>query len=289
MSEPVTLQEAKDHARVTNDAEDDLVEVLITAARERLEQKTGRAIIGKTLILSRDFFPSPGRAPRFSRDYSFIELPQPAIRSVTSVAYTDSDGAPQTLAENTGYTVDTAGAAIHLPHGVSWPDTQHIANAVRITYAAGYASASDVPKLLRVGILWTVAYWYEQRMHVNIGNIVNELPTHLPHIERLKRHYLIHPAEIRTCVVSGSVGTDAGPSLKSFPDIIGLTGGGSTKLDGLDTVSTYGAGTVAILTYGDAAQWWKLRTKALGEVEDGASFVVPDDSSTLIWVKIDGF
>ncbi len=286
MSEPVTLQEAKDHARISTDAEDDLVDVLITAARERLESKTGRAIIGKTLILSRDFFPSPGRAARYSRDYSFIELPQPAIRSVSSVAYTDSNGDAQTLVADTDYTVDTAGAAIHLPYGVNWPDTRQIANAVRITYAAGYASADDVPRLLKIGILWTVAYWYEQRQHVNIGNIVNELPSHLPDIERLKRHYLIHPAEIRTCVVSGAVGTDAAPALKNFPDIIGLTGGGSTKLDGLDTVSTYGAGTVAVLTYGDAAQWWKLRTKAIGEVEDGASLVAPDDSSTLIWVRI---
>lgn len=42
--EPVTLAEAKEHLRVTHAEDDDLIERLITGAREFVEQQTGRAL-----------------------------------------------------------------------------------------------------------------------------------------------------------------------------------------------------------------------------------------------------
>lgn len=42
--EPVTMTEAKEHLRVTHDEDDDLIERLITGAREFVEQQTGRAL-----------------------------------------------------------------------------------------------------------------------------------------------------------------------------------------------------------------------------------------------------
>lgn len=80
----------------------------------------------------------------------------------------------------------------------------------------------------------------------------------------------------------------AAASLVSLPLVTRLTGGLTTDLDGQDT-SRWAAGTIAIISYGDARQDWKLRAKAEGEVENtDAGLVVPDDSSTLIWVKIGG-
>ena len=46
MTEPVTLTEAKLFLRVTHDAEDDLIETLIAAAKGRVEQATGLTLDG---------------------------------------------------------------------------------------------------------------------------------------------------------------------------------------------------------------------------------------------------
>ena len=48
-TEPVTLQEAKDYMRISSNAEDSLIEELITSARERIEKFTGLSLGEKTL------------------------------------------------------------------------------------------------------------------------------------------------------------------------------------------------------------------------------------------------
>jgi uncharacterized phiE125 gp8 family phage protein len=44
-AEPLTLDQAKAHLRVTHDAEDDLIAALLLAARERVESELGLALI----------------------------------------------------------------------------------------------------------------------------------------------------------------------------------------------------------------------------------------------------
>src|SRR5712691_10534347 len=85
--EPVSLDEAKAHLRVDLDAEDDLIEDAITAARETLEIEMRRSFLSTTWTLGLDHFPWRG----------FLRLPRPPLQRVEAMTYLDVDGAEQTL------------------------------------------------------------------------------------------------------------------------------------------------------------------------------------------------
>lgn len=154
--EPLTVQEAKDWARITDDAEDDLVEGLIRSARAHVEQLSGRALLTQTWELYLDEFPEQ------------IDIPRPPLQSVTHVKYIDANGTLQTLASSE-YTVDTKAepGRIVPAYGKSWPGTRTEPNAVQVRFVAGYGlEASDVdakaPELRQaIGVL--VGTMYEQR------------------------------------------------------------------------------------------------------------------------------
>src|SRR5688572_5645345 len=85
VEEPVELDQAKLHLRETEDAEDELIEGLVLAARQHVETDTARALITQTWDLTVDSLGCQ------------IELPKPPVQSVTSVKYLDSEGVEQTL------------------------------------------------------------------------------------------------------------------------------------------------------------------------------------------------
>ena len=84
---PVTVAEAKAYARIDFDDADALIESLIGAARDHLEQATGRTFVQTTYQLTLDAFPCDE-----------IALPRSPVLSVASVKYYDRDGVLQTLA-----------------------------------------------------------------------------------------------------------------------------------------------------------------------------------------------
>jgi uncharacterized phiE125 gp8 family phage protein len=117
---PVTLAEAKAYARVVDD--DDLIESLIFAARDHVEQATGRIMVATTFELTLDEFPD-----------NEILLPRSPLLTVASVKYDDTDGNEQTLSTS-DYTVDTASEPgwIVPSTDTRWPTTFDGINAVRI-------------------------------------------------------------------------------------------------------------------------------------------------------------
>lgn len=135
--EPVTLAEFKRYARVWEDLtdDDDLIETLITAARETLERRLARAFLSQNL---REFrtIPEDGR----------IRLLRTPVMDVIDV---EIDGEP-----------------IDVPalEGPATLRLGHPGKAVEITYEAGYGDDSgDVPKTLRLAVLMLAAHFYDQR------------------------------------------------------------------------------------------------------------------------------
>lgn len=152
-SEPVSLAEAKAHCNIESDfVEDDaLIEAFIAAARESCEARTGRQLVQATFALRLSGFPCD----------DIIELPKAPLVSVSSITYVDGDGMTQTLSTDV-YEQDpyTTPGRIALKYGEVWPTTRCQRNAVTITFVAGY---TEVPKLLKQGMLMRIAHWNENR------------------------------------------------------------------------------------------------------------------------------
>lgn len=163
---PVSLTEIKTHSRIDEDLheEDPLLEALARAATEWAETFLRRALVTQTWELALPWFPS------------WIEVPKPPLQSVTSITYTDPDGASQTLATSV-YTADTRRdpGRIVLAYGQSWPSTRPVPNAVVVRFVCGYGGVEDVPDLVKRGILMRAADLYEHRESFVTGTIVSPL------------------------------------------------------------------------------------------------------------------
>lgn len=164
-SEPVSRAEAKLHCRIDADFTDDdtYLDALVTAARTMCEREIGQAFVSQTWKMSIDWFP----------DWE-IRIPIVPLVSVSSIVYTDIDGANQTLSA-ASYEVDVASqpGRITPAYGESWPAVRNVINAVRITFIAGYTT---VPETVKLAIKLLVGQWYENREQIILGTIVADMP-----------------------------------------------------------------------------------------------------------------
>lgn len=153
--EPVTLQEAKDHLRVTTTDEDTLIQSYIKAAREHVETFTRRALMQQTWDLFLDAFPSS----------SEIALPMPPLQSVISFTYTDKDGV-QTVWDPSNYLVNAnkEPGRLVLAYGKSWPAVTLLpTSGIAVRFAAGYKDGASVPEAAKLAIKTLVARAFENR------------------------------------------------------------------------------------------------------------------------------
>lgn len=159
--EPVTATEVKLQCRISSADEDALLATYIKAARERAEALTGLVFVSQTWELALDAFPD-----------GEILLPAPPVSAINSISYYDADGVLQVMAA-ADYVLDNYGTQRHwaIPApAVEWPSTIDAANAVRVSFTAGYGAASDVPAGIRSWILAAVGSMYAQRETIQIGN-----------------------------------------------------------------------------------------------------------------------
>jgi len=154
-TEPVSLAEAKAHLRVTHTDEDSLIAELIAAARQWFEEQTYRALVTQTWDLKLDEFPR-GEDP--------IRLPRAPLQSVTSITYTDTVGATQTLAAAAYVVSATRQPGVIRPaYGYVWPEAQDKPDAVTVRFVAGYGAAAAVPAQIKAAIKLLIGQLYEFR------------------------------------------------------------------------------------------------------------------------------
>lgn len=180
VAEPITTAEAKTYLRVSGSAEDSLISVLITAARQRVEEYIERALVTQTWDLWLDRFPLGTDAPywngvvQWSRRELYngqleITLPRPPLVSVTHLKTYNDDDVEATFSSS-NYIVDTQSTPgrIVLKQGQVWPTDLREGNSINVRFVAGYGGAGTVPGAIKAALYMTLGNFYEKRGDENI-------------------------------------------------------------------------------------------------------------------------
>jgi len=163
--EPVSLDDAKTHLRISHDSEDDLIAGLIRAARDEVEAQTGLALITQSWRLTRDCWPHEDR----------IALFRNPVSQILSVTTYDDSGAASVVDPST-YQVDTDARPARLLLGTS-PGALRVMNGLEVDFLAGYGdTAAAVPDRLKRAILLLVAHWYEFRADYGVADQPVSIP-----------------------------------------------------------------------------------------------------------------
>ena len=143
-SEPVSLTEAKNYLRITDNDDDALISSLVTAVRQKAETWTRRLFITQTWTLWLDSIP----------EGKILSIPLPLLQSVSHIKSYDSANEVSTF-DPEKYFVDVVSSPgrVGLNDGESWPNDLRRMNAVEIEFVAGYGDESSVPETIKQGIL----------------------------------------------------------------------------------------------------------------------------------------
>jgi uncharacterized phiE125 gp8 family phage protein len=132
-AEPVSLDQARTHLRVTDEIDDDTLVRLIKSSREECELRVRRTLMASTWTLTLDSFAE------------LREIRMPPVTAVQSISYIDASGETQVLNPDT-YTVKLLEDEPALVKPLqSWPVTKQGFDVVQVVYTAGYATADVVP------------------------------------------------------------------------------------------------------------------------------------------------
>lgn len=168
---PISLDDVRRHLRVDHTDEDVTLDTYIDAATQYLDGYAGilgnRALVSQTWQQSYPVFTDP------------LVLPLAPVQpnATISITYYDADNAPQTL-DGAVYRLlanASCGPQILLEPEQSWPPTYARADAVTVTFVAGYGAAGAVPAPIKQAMLLLVGGWYANR-EVSASGAWGELP-----------------------------------------------------------------------------------------------------------------
>lgn len=157
----VSLYDAKEHLRVRHYEEDGLIELYLKAATSWIDGPKGW--LGRSI----------GQQVLEVKGTAFGEictLPFGPVIELVSATYIDEAGAAQTLPADVYELHDDT---LALAPDQSWPATRGRRGDAVVRYKAGYPA---VPEAVQQAVLLLVGQWYRNRMAINVGNFVNELP-----------------------------------------------------------------------------------------------------------------
>jgi uncharacterized phiE125 gp8 family phage protein len=152
--------------------DDDLLTALIQAAREHVEDVTGRRLLTQTWDYYLQGWPCG----------TSIRLPygnlQNGAGTAPIVSWKDDAGTETTLTVTTDYLVETNGeeyGAITLPYSGTWPSgTLYPSNPIKVRFVCGWTAAASIPSKIRTAVKMVASAMYENRGEAVIGQTVTE-------------------------------------------------------------------------------------------------------------------
>jgi len=155
-AEPLGVAEAKDYLRIAYDGEDGLVAALIAAARARVEELAGVAMISRTLRVTLD------RWPKGALEARSVRMPVRPADELVAVKVYDEAGASETVTDRFLLARGRSAILAWTSGAFPWPGRR--VEGIEIDYTAGFGEApEDVAEGLRLAVKRLVAHAYHAR------------------------------------------------------------------------------------------------------------------------------
>lgn len=152
-AEIISLDEMREHVRVTTTDEARLMTRSIVAARSACEEWTRRTLLNSTATAAYTKWPSDGFALNLG-----------PVSEISEIRYRDSNDAVQTISPANLILIDAANPArAHPIPNYDWPSLGARINPIEIEYEVGYANKESIPAYLMQGLVWCATWFFEQR------------------------------------------------------------------------------------------------------------------------------
>ena len=163
-AEPISLETARNHLRVSSSVDDERIVRLLKVARGDVETETHRALCTQTWDWKFDRWDYCGDG---------FELPLPPLQSVTWIKYRDADDVEQTW-PTTEYDVSipvgphAERGRVHLSYSGTFPILRSLrVDAVTVRFVAGYGAAAAVPAEIVQAVLMRLSWLYDKDEDAN--------------------------------------------------------------------------------------------------------------------------
>jgi len=151
---PVSIADIKANARIDSADEDALIATYLDAAVRSVEEMSGRALMAQTWALSTYGLTGNQR----------LHLPVTPVSALAKISYQDNTDTEQTMNVGDFYLIgDNYRAFVQPKAGTQWPSTEDRADAITVTFVAGYPSTDAVPEGLRHSVTLLATHWFENR------------------------------------------------------------------------------------------------------------------------------
>ena len=177
--EPVSIREVKQQSYINTEIEEDYLSLLITSAREQLEDYLEMSFLTQTwriwwhepTIPYSDYYLRDRNPLYYSYDF-FLPFPFFPLQSVTSIKSYDRSNVESTIQASRYFVQTTAGRRARQGRVLFDTISQvfnnlRLLNSLSIDFVTGFVSPSAIPATIKLAIMQQVAFLYENRQDMS--------------------------------------------------------------------------------------------------------------------------